>query len=1489
MTTVGHERPPWASQKRKSVNSLWRVGGSAELRAAAIEDFVDNRRTPLLKEAQHGSDNNYEAFTDTFPAAYVPNVDVKTIELVKRSGCYTVQEDGRALPANARTRDESLIQENYVKQVRAQLNDLPPGDPMRQRSFELKMALEESKGGNTAHANYTIGRARVRNVNDITETPFVSPIILRVRTEDKELPPTRCTVSLRTVVIDNIDPTSQLQSVVDYSVHELGDVPISSASDPTTNALLLPYPVSVTTPLHTTLISKRRLRDEADAIRMSLLDTAEKERKAEDKQRKADKDLAEKDAKLTPAQRIDKQAAREEERIRNELERQEELRKQMTVGQRIVGVLFPSTDPLVWIVSKLYRAVTEAVMPLSKRIYSYFHTKERFRKARSNTSYDYFTYGRTSMNVFLDIASDINALCDYVETRNPAPEGSGLLGVLRKLAGIPDNDSTTKPPLYYSLSPRQRELGEFLSDRQHTRDKKTLREASGRPGTTFAFARPISELNIADPSGLRKEYQMNYRIDTYLDIELWDAQFSDIIRISITPGLQAGLEAGRLIQTMGGRLKDDFYTLVAAQDRLLKLVPTPGMQDFFPLPRYVYQKADDEEIQYSAPDGKEALQDKTLTTRREDEENNLRAAGILIDGTNNKERDAQSISFRLRQLLGMPFLNNTDEPFWSFLSDPSSVKEKDIGTNQTIGNGDFQTMPFFAKNPLLQPLDSSEADDQSKRTKYAYEVDSDQRFDEERTSFSKLDDRLALRTLSQLVIPKYKLFGQLISSGTAQELTDSVSNDYHLKQVFAASKRVYRYLESDLKTFYEGERGVEVLREGDGNRQRLRFATLYDLPTDQTKHEYAVSLMGPVYTSSIRSTIPFSSMYPDNVAIQIGASFLADKAQNRMIELVTGKEENYIQIAKTEALEAFAAILVDTLSSTNVRTMSAMHLSESVVRAAKRRLRAASSLIKQVFVQQNGAMVNWDDDLLWLMPASASALIALSHSGCWQYRWDRSSIVQGRSIWTAQLEAFATELLSLSNYSRTNPVDLVPLLNVQSTWVSMRKTAPSDNRAVQASVLQSVKSFYRVNTIARALSEVQADGTNDETLAFDTRCLAHAVQDVILCRPIVWRMEEDRLQEIVTLLGNKFKDSTNDDQYVRPITQEELDHTWASRRIDFEHDDDVQDMTVPVDVGFLSERLGTCNIKEDVDECVYYVPMCCDSLPDMTNPYDAKLTLQLIHHARITEVVASLKRGIFRTGTTTSQDADIVISATSPFKNHRPTHPLLIKTSITDYDSGTPGIPIVHLSISPQVDNLPHSMVKKFDPPFTALNEVSAQYIYADDIVSGLRILKTYEQQDNETSYAVMNARRTVVFATDRLYQALLYARKIPNNGDMNVDVDIRSMPTSLPGDEGCRDFLPDNSPVHLKSFNTDPKVDPMTSTTSMTSNRNMIRIALFLALSLLPETLSDGLSFTIVSDDDRSVDVSDLFSKVSAAMEEVGTKSIPLGEIVACVLHKCF
>jgi len=161
----------------------------------------------------------------------------------------------------------------------------------------------------------------------------------------------------------------------------------------------------------------------------------------------------------------------------------------------------------------------------------------------------------------------------------------------------------------------------------------------------------------------------------------------------------------------------------------------------------------------------------------------------------------------------------------------------------------------------------------------------------------------------------------------------------------------------------------------------------------------------------------------------------------------------------------------------------------------------------------------------------------------------------------------------------------------------------------------------------------------------------------------------------------------------------------------------------------------------------------------------------------------------------------------------------------------------------------------------------------------------------DEKCRLVNDARRSLVFAIDRMYHALLFARSIKYDGSLQIVIDLRQMP--VPGDTyDCSNDWPSGAPRLIQSayYTPNPLSDP---SKSKISNVKLVSLALNFALALLPAELASNMTFTIISDAIEGKEILNstvkLLSEFNNGMRAAGSGSVLLGEVGACLVHACF
>ena len=1367
--------PFWTTKERKQTAYIWSHDGVE--RAGTLKDVARAIGTPTV--ASHNEVSNYEGEQASNDAPIL-NARVKTIEIVKRNGCYTVEEDGRLLTPNALTRDEQLLSNDDLQLFRGESST----DSLENA---IRAAFESRKGGSSDGAlNYTIGRPRVFQVE--SDAPEVSPLLLRVRLEEGELPPTRCRMTLRTVVIQGFDENTRLQQVVDHSVRELRDVPVSSAQDAKSTGLLLPYPASATVPLQTTLISKRRIRNQLDSIRGVYEDRFE-----------------------------DNKASRDRPRATWPM---------------------ANNDPIINAFASVRRVVVQQGQTMISKAIMWSNMSQLLKKARSNSSYDYFTYGNALTSVFADLATDLDAISNVIERESEPAPGQGpkaqAIQYVHNLVQYPATEG-----IYKDLSQRQRELIEYIVGRPDRRNQAFEAVTAVNPGTTLAYPRTEAELNIANAQGMRKEHQMNHRIDTYIDIELWDPQYTDIIKMSIAPGLQAALEAGRLVQCEGAKLQQDFNKMVGAASRLARVSEKPYALKFSPNTFGEGEAAD--------TGGKPASLGKLMAEplRRLLD---LPAAPPVVPFPKAAEEAglARAAAAKVRAAAA-----------WAGLARAAAPAPAPDAPQELIP-ADWYSLPFFRQSTILRS-------EFNLREFQAYTPMEDY-------TSSTSGNRFLVRGLPQLVGPVKTMFGTQLYDALTDTDVSSEGKRFYLKHTMASGYKLRRIMDKALDATVFRELSTSTA-PGQPPMQRLLFYTIYEIDGSQDIN-LVMRELRQIHDASVRSTLPFSPVYPNEVSIHIGMAFVALGSElSDQLQLVTGHSDDNVDVlSKMEAAEAFAAIITNVLGSRSTTLLTTNDLTESVMRKAKQEALRAASLIETIFAQEDAAMINFNDPLLWLARGSAAALVALNHCTCWHTQWNLAAVIQGRSVWKRQILSFSRALKQTAS-SRNPSIQNMPYLNIQSNWISHRVLLPTDESAVNSVILQTQQSADRVRAIALKLHSTTEPAT--EPTALVTTALAIAIEDVVLSLPLVWRLTDNKINEVLSSRQTVQQQNL----HVRSISQEELTHSWARRRLNVE-DQRLEADAFNTDVDSLSTALAKCDVSDTIDDfCLYYTPMCCETLPRMQTSYDPMLSQQMVLLGHLETSLDSLNKRVSHIGGDKDFSADAlkvtIVGAYDEYR--RPSHPLLIRSM--------QGGKAIDVHVSPQLNDLTQ-MFKRHNPPGVDRYKDDDTITKLIDTLRNSTPLTTY---DEECNY-LHDARRCLLFAIDRVYQSLLYARSVYYSGAVVVGIDLTKMP--LPASEPVCPGWPPGAPqpTTLVYSSTYPFAD---KSAARESHLRMLTLALLTATALLPRELSEDMSFTIKTESSNSGNIHQSVVKTAdkfvSALSGIKDSHVLLGELVACLTHACF
>jgi hypothetical protein len=1316
----------------------------------------------------------------------VVNQHVKTVELVKRNGVYELHEDGMLLEASPKTRDQQLMTEGDFESYNAQFNG-GPGEPSALRA--MRSVFEKAKGGSLdGSINYTIGRARIFDTG--TSEPRLSPLLLRVRLEEGELPPSACKLRIRTVVVQGFDPVTKMNSVADYRIDEAGDVPVSSVLDISTDGVLLPYPATSTAPLHTTLVSKRRTRDAIDSIARTY------KRKSDDMERYSD---------------------------------------------RPSKLLLPSSkDPIIRVFDRLGVVTRDAANATRDSIASgliWANMQRRFQYARSNIAYDYFSYGDAKVSVFADLAGDLDAIANAIleQEAKESKENSNLAVLLASVFGVDATDQSEKRDIYDIITNRQRELMEYIIGVAGHRNRP-LRTDSDRevknPGTVLSELRHEEELNTFDASGMRKEIQMSHRVDTYLDIEVWDPQYSDVVYITIAPGLQAALEAGRIVQAGGNDLNHDFNLMVGSINRLsgLDKEPEEGRSALFEsmLPWGVYNPI--------------YTNDKSPDTQP-----NFRLERLLAN--------------RLRNLLGLPPVPLNPQPAedkegWDKIDAkkwPQNILE--------IGPGDWYRLPFFRPNTIMQSELLEGPTDRWKFVNYL----------PEEYSTEPLGGEYVARLLPQIVVPRRTKISTAFETELVSAHATTPGTKNLLFNTISSAQHVRRTLNGQVDVVADDERTAAS--------DRLRFYTVYDISktihdgstlTDEMKNVYSATEI--MYADSSISTLPFSATYPDSVGANLHAAFYASGEElTEALFTTTGVYGGtaHHTVAVVDATEAFASIVADVLGPTAIDSFTMSDLTSSIRRRVRTRAVAASSLIEKVFAHKGSAIVGANDPILWLAPGSAVALLALQHSSFWNSQWQASNDYQLRGLWTRHVLAFAKALKEIA----TSKIELtsLPYTNVQSNWISNRSMHPKYDRVVPSIVFQVYKSVKRAKGIIGELEQRQSG------LLFKNSAL-RTLRDVVLSRPSLWRLSQELIDQITSDVSSIDVEDEFSEPSVRSIKDDELRQSWACRRIDV--GDELYERDA-LDTGLraLTDALSMCNLEDDEPAtCKYYVPVSCTLFPNMKTSYDPMLTNQAVIRSRVERVASDDVNTAFVTSTdggaddAASGDIRLQVSLRGTFVEGKPSHPLFFEID----KEGT---------LSAHVASHDVDMSALFTEDVSTALE---KYTAPGTVSEFLRTINEHrvDTAAYDTCRHMRNARKTITFAIDRIYNILLFARqhrpREPPTTRVVIDLASMSVHRRLAEEEAQKNMRTTVYRSQSPFFNEEA---------ARKSNARLVSIATIVAAAMLPQDIADEMRVELITrvDDGANIVRSSqrAMQAVCRALRTGRFSSIPLGELVACVVHE--
>lgn len=511
------------------------------------------------------------------------------------------------------------------------------------------------------------------------------------------------------------------------------------------------------------------------------------------------------------------------------------------------------------------------------------------------------------------------------------------------------------------------------------------------------------------------------------------------------------------------------------------------------------------------------------------------------------------------------------------------------------------------------------------------------------------------------------------------------------------------------------------------------------------------------------------------------------------MEDVLGAREAVPDVVRSEARNAFASILVNCLLARRrpSTSMVAHDVVESVVQQARRVALEVSRLIKAVYDYRSAAVLTDADELLRVLPEGPATRLALRHTGAWRTDWGGRRTVLRSDVWRVHVRAFADALGRTAADTKSHPA-LIPLLNIQTSYLAVRPYGPRPTDYDLADFAE-LNLFEARRSLARGRAMHAVDVAAAETHPVLDRM---TFADLMLARPVLWRLPPEELERPLEGGDPLFPALPGGATPLRvaAISDVQLAHAWAARRVELPLRLLVEPLESPDDaleaalnscveqVGALTLRTGiegTIRVAGDADRtrlsrrpkgrCTYYVPICCDVLPDLRQEYDPKVGLQLVAVNRMQMAGARLCENCDARET----DDQIVLEtlvldraeqsdADDQSGGRTPAHPLFMRHDPAEPETlraHVPSMPVIGgaaLGWTADALGIDAANAPAVSPAslMDAMAQLSA--LGADRSLDGSP--STRDERVDKVAAALVDARRTLIHATDRIYQALLHA-----------------------------------------------------------------------------------------------------------------------------------
>lgn len=1535
---------------------------------------------PAAEFAQ-GDQNSYKRRPAAVCEQHTPCWPFVPVEIVKREGGYTVLEQGRKVTPTLLSPAMQRLNEVWGKgrgvdnAALDAMTDVPKREALRQTRDVARRELDAAKREGVLHyglqippqirskeavyatgeeeQSYTdaqqldvfentrydaereaVGKTTLQHAPSASAVDppplrFAAPLAMRVRVEERELPPDYVRVTTRATTVASMGQYDGLVNRVEDLRLGAFDLPVGLVTDPTSEAAVVPFPMTVP---------------------------------------------------MIPQARLISRHAKRQRMVRDW--RNGRFGTGGTLSGLLAFVSLPSVTNrwlaipqlMTWGVGLAPRVAVGAATVAARWWRSYWL---RVRPDTDGTEERVYTYGSPSVNVFDDLLADlrqiddelkrgdemvakdqaVNPFADYFASVNVAepsdrkgerattqvvgPRIENLTGRARQLAEF------LLPALWYDPSPKNAGNDTYLPDKPPEaipQPKKTIADPlltkEGKEFVQQAFETTVELFkaltwtnekklgkldartrahNKADNTGMDGFYLGSHRSELRYDVEIGDSQHDKPIRMSIHAYQEAGLLAGRAAVDYD-QLRASFETFTAEVDELVaswqKRIDAQknGMYALIPVLPIVFDAAGRVQKWARVRRSNDTAGNEPLTWFRDravlNGENTQAAQGFL---KLRPEFTTDDVRARLRELLRCDFgPRDGSVPSHEYVPPPNSGlnPEGDLSPAEVRMSFDDQKAqkpieweflslasvqgPFlelgldkFARQdrrlvtddpPFLNPLmdtafvnNQSAFDDEgvlrnqngyfeipgAAGALYSIEIEAmllppqpNLKADYLRARHATLNEGVLERRLPQLI--KLKRPSVL---GGHEPLRDTDNQLYdRLKVLGPVCRRAARFLDAELRELVELE--VEAVHaeqtrassrsevtpasdDGLPQRRRLQFVSLYDAASVAAVLPNGSAPLPPLCTPP---TLPLGATLPDETARHLHAALrVMFGARVLTMEDVLGAREAVPDVVRSEARNAFASILVNCLLARH-RASTRMHahdMVESVVRQARRISLEAARLIKALYDVHSAAVLADSDELLRMRPEGPVARLALRHTGGWRVDWGTSIVVLRSAVWRDHVRAFADALAARAVDTKAHPA-LLPLLNVRTSWMSVRPNGPGPGDAAELHTFDAlnVHEARRAVCRAKALLSAHLPGLGDDSvLEVHSLLRTLTLADLVLARPVLWRIlgsasaatraqfetpvvvvDPDNADDPYHPFANECRMDADPDvgMDARPVPrvleQGELERAWAARRVELplralRHPLETDDDQLNAAFEGVIDRIHQCTLDDAADaadaatrrrrkppnECVYYVPVCCALTPDMTQEYDPCTGMQLVSVRAMPAGADSVELAAAPAGgAPPSAVVTLTLQGSLAVDGRMPPHPLFFHS--TPLQDGSDKLTACVALVTPLVDaTLRAASSATFDPDgIDEADEPSLrQVMEALDALNARPANNSSnvarDERVDRVASALADARRVLILATDRIYQALLYTAKASGaaaNGD-TAELHITLAKLRLTGGDG--------------------------------------------------------------------------------------------------------